>query len=90
MDGFDTIKVCTSYRIEGEETTVFPLALKKLEAVEPVYTELQGWDKDISGMTHWEELPEAAKKYIAFIEDYIGVPFKIISTGPKRSETILR
>ena len=90
MDGFDTIKVCTSYRIEGEETTVFPLALKKLEAVEPVYTELKGWDKDISGMTQWDELPEAAKEYIAFIEDYIGVPFKIISTGPKRSETILR
>lgn len=90
MDGFDTIKVCTSYRIEGEETTVFPLALKKLEAVEPVYTELKGWDKDISGMTQWDELPEAAKEYIAFIEDYIGVPFKIISTGPKRRETILR
>ena len=90
MDGFETIKVCTSYRIIGEETTVFPLALKKLESVEPVYTELQGWDKDISGITEWEELPEAAKEYIAFIEDYIGVPFKIISTGPKRSETILR
>ncbi|MEL0010581.1 MAG: adenylosuccinate synthase [Bacteroidota bacterium] len=90
MDGFETIKVCTSYRINGEETTVFPLALKKLESVEPVYTELQGWDKDISGITEWEELPEAAKEYIAFIEDYIGVPFKIISTGPKRSETILR
>lgn len=90
MDGFETIKVCTSYRINGEETTVFPLALKKLESVEPVYTELQGWDKDISGITEWEELPETAKEYIAFIEDYIGVPFKIISTGPKRSETILR
>ncbi len=90
MDGFETIKVCTSYHINGEETTVFPLALKKLESVEPVYTELQGWDKDISGITEWEELPEAAKEYIAFIEDYIGVPFKIISTGPKRSETILR
>lgn len=90
MDGFDTIKVCTSYRIGDIETKVFPLSLKKLEKVEPIYTELQGWDQDISGITAWEELPDTAKAYIQFIENYLGVSFKIISTGPKRNETIIR
>ena len=89
MDGFDTIKVCTSYRIGDIETKVFPLSLKKLEKVEPIYTELQGWDQDISGITAWEELPDTAQAYIQFIENYLGVSFKIISTGPKRNETII-
>lgn len=90
MDGFDTIKVCTSYRIGDIETKVFPLSLKKLEKIEPIYTELQGWDQDISGITAWEELPVTAQAYIQFIENYLGVSFKIISTGPKRNETIIR
>ena len=90
MDGFDIIKVCTSYRIDEEETKVFPLGLKNLEKVEPIYTELQGWDQDISGITTWGELSSSAQEYIQFIEDYLGVPFKIISTGPKRNETIIR
>ncbi len=90
MDGFEEIKVCTSYKINGEETKVFPLCLDEVENVEPVYTSLPGWDKDISGMTSWDELPSAAKSYIEFVEDYLGVKFTIISTGPKRSETIVR
>lgn len=90
MDGFDIIKVCTSYQIDEVETKVFPLGLNNLEKVEPIYTELQGWDQDISGITTWNELPSSAQEYIRFIEDYLGVPFKIISTGPKRNETIIR
>ncbi|MCG8374467.1 MAG: adenylosuccinate synthase [Balneolales bacterium] len=90
MDGFEVIKVCTSYKINGKKTTVFPLALHEIESIEPVFTELPGWDKDISGMTNWNELPENATSYIQFIEEYLGVKFTIISTGPKRTETILR
>lgn len=91
MDGFEEIKVCTGYKINGgEETKVFPLCLDEIENVEPVYTSMPGWDKDISGMTKWDELPDAAKSYIDFVEKYIGVKFTIISTGPKRTETIVR
>lgn len=90
MDGFAEVDICTSYKIDGVETTVFPLCLDEIERVEPVYTTLKGWDKDISGMTKWEELPENAKIYIKFIEDYLGVKFTIISTGPMRNETIIR
>lgn len=90
MDGFDEIKVCTSYKVNGEETGVFPLCLDEIENVEPVYTTMPGWEKDISGMTNWTELPETAKTYIEFVEDYLKVKFTIISTGPKRKETIIR
>lgn len=90
MDGFEEIQVCTSYKTNGKETTVFPLSLDEIEKIEPVYTSLPGWDKDITGMTKWDELPENAKEYIAFIEDYLGVTLTIISTGPKRTETIIR
>lgn len=90
MDGFEEIQVCTSYKIDGKETTVFPLSLDEIEKIEPVYTSLPGWDKDITGMTKWDELPENAKEYIYFIEEYLGVKLTIISIGPKRTETIIR
>ena len=89
MDGFEEIKVCTSYRINGTKTFVFPLFLNENEPIEPVYTSLPGWNKSIFGMTEWSQLPENAKLYIKFIEEYLGVKFTIISTGPKRSEMIL-
>ncbi len=90
MDGFKEIKVCTSYKINGVETTTFPLCLDEIEQVEPVYTSLPGWDIDISGMTSWDDLPDSAKSYILFVENYLNVKFTIISTGPKRTETIIR
>ena len=71
MDGFETIKVCTSYLIDGKETNVFPLCLSEIEKVHPVYTELSGWDTDISGITHWDDLPDTAKTYITFVEEYL-------------------
>src|SRR5690554_2426728 len=90
MDGFKDVKVCTSYIIDGVETKVFPLSLTEIEKIEPVYTSLPGWDIDISGMTKWEELPKNAVSFIEFVEDYLNVKFTIISTGPKRTETITR
>ena len=90
MDGFKEIEVCTSYKINGVETTTFPLSLDEIEKVEPVYTSLPGWDVDISGMTSWDDLPDGAKSYILFVENYLNVKFTIISTGPKRTETIIR
>ncbi|HKK25554.1 MAG TPA: adenylosuccinate synthase [Gracilimonas sp.] len=88
MDGFEEIKVCTSYKIDGEETNVFPLSLNEIEKVEPVYTTLPGWKNSIEGITDWNKLPSTAQSYIRFIEEYLGVKFTIVSTGPKRTETI--
>lgn len=91
LDGFDTIKVCTSYILNGLETTVFPLNTDEIEAVEPVYTDLPGWgNENIAGLTSYNDLPENAKAYVRFIEEYTGAKVTIVSTGPKRTETIVR
>ncbi|MDR9418649.1 adenylosuccinate synthase [Gracilimonas sp.] len=89
MDGFEEIKVCTSYKINGEETDVFPLSLEEVENIEPIYTTLPGWKNSIEGLTDWNKLPSTAQSYIRFIEEYLGVKFTVISTGPKRSQTII-
>lgn len=89
MDGFDEIKVCTGYKLNGKETDVFPLSLNEIREVEPVYTSLPGWKNSIEGITDWNKLPSTAQSYIRFVEEYLGVKFTIISTGPKRNETIV-
>ncbi len=90
LSGFDEIKLCRAYRIDGTETLDFPADLKKLAKAEPVYETFSGWQEDITGCTEYEDLPENAKRYISFIEDYLGVPAAFISVGPKRSQTIIR
>jgi len=89
MDGFEEIKVCTAYKLNGEETDVYPLSLEDIRNVEPIYTSLPGWKNSIEGVTDWDRLPATAQSYISFVEEYLGVKFTIISTGPKRTETIV-
>lgn len=89
LDGFDTVKVCTGYRIDGEETGDFPANADVLERAVPVYEELEGWT-DLAGVTDYDELPETARAYVARLEKIIGVPISIVSTGPDERETILR
>ena len=88
LDDFDTIRVCTHYKLNGMETTVFPLDADLVDELEPVYKEFEGWNCSTRDISDFENLPEKAQKYIRYIEEYTGVRFTIISTGPKRSETI--
>lgn len=88
LSGLDEIKVCTAYRIDGTETTQFPSDVHSLEKVEPVYVSLPGWKEDIVGIDQFENLPETARTYLQFIADQVGVGISMVSTGPKRSETI--
>ena len=85
----DEIKVCTGYEIDGEVTDKFPVTPKLLRA-KPVFTTLPGWKRDIRGETDYDKLPAEARGYVEFLESRIGVPIKIVSTGPKRHEVILR
>ena len=85
----DEIKVCTGYEIDGEVTDKFPVTPKLLRA-KPVFTTLPGWKCDIRGETDFNKLPAEARGYVEFLESRIGVPIKIVSTGPKRHEVILR
>ena len=88
MNDFDTIKVATSYKINGEEVKHFPYEVG--EGLEPVYTEFKGWKCDICGVRSYEDFPQEFKTYVEFIEAQTGVPVKIISVGPDREETIFR
>ena len=75
--------------IDGEVTDKFPVTPKLLRA-KPVFTTLPGWKRDIRGETDYDKLPAEARGYVEFLESRIGVPIKIVSTGPKRHEVILR
>jgi adenylosuccinate synthase len=94
LNDYEKVYVCTAYEIDGETVKHFPADLKKLNRAKPVYKEMDGWkgwnstEDIIKG--GYDALPENMKKYIAFVEEQLGVPADIISIGPKRSETIDR
>ncbi len=90
LTGFDKIKICTAYKIGDKVINNFPASLKTLSQCQPVYEEIEGWKEDITGAESFDQLPENAKKYIRRLEELIGVPIKIVSVGPKRSQTIVR
>ncbi|MFO8030884.1 MAG: adenylosuccinate synthase [Cyclonatronaceae bacterium] len=89
LDHFDTIRACTSYKIDGEEHRMFPLRPRELEKVDPVYTEYEGWNTSTRQFKTYEELPSATRTYLEAVSEYLDVPIKIISTGPSRDETII-
>lgn len=88
LDGFDTVKICTAYKIGGKVTEEFPYEIN--DGVEPVYTEFPGWKTDMTKMTSEDEFPEEYNAYISFIEEETGVPVKIVSVGADREQTIVR
>lgn len=89
LDDLDTIKICTGYRHNGQLLPEYPASLEVLEQVEPVYEEMPGWKTDISACKTYDELPEAARKYVERISELVGVPLGIVSVGPNRSQTII-
>ena len=90
LSGLEEIKVCIGYSFEDKKITDYPLVDEILDKCEPIYESFEGWNEDISGITKYDVLPENAKKYIDFIEDFIGVPIKYISVGPERNQNIIR
>jgi adenylosuccinate synthase len=87
LDEFDTIKICTAYKINGEITSSFPYELD--ENVEPIYVELPGWKCDLTKFSSQEQFPEQFASYIKFIEEKTGVKISIVSVGPNREQTII-
>jgi adenylosuccinate synthase len=88
LSGFSKIKVCTKYKLNREEIDYIPYDLSQVS--EPLYTEIEGWDKDISGISSKEEIPSELNNYMSFIEDETGVPIRIVSVGPDREQIIFR
>jgi adenylosuccinate synthase len=89
LDGFDTIKACTSYNINGSETREFPYNIEN-DSIQPIYTELPGWKTDMTSIKNESELPATFMDYVAFLERELEVPIVILSVGPDRAQTIVR
>jgi len=89
LSGFKKIKVCTAYSYKGKTIRHLPFNIEA-ENVTPIYTEMQGWAKDLTKMSKAEELPGTLNDYIDFLEGELEVPIKIVSVGPDRTQTIHR
>ena len=89
LSGFKTLKVCTAYKYKGEEITHLPYNIEE-ENVIPIYTEVKGWDADLTGMTEASQLPDAVNGYVEFLEKELNIPITVVSVGPDRKQTIQR
>ncbi len=90
LSGFDEIKACIGYEINGELVKNFPAELWLLDDAKPVYQTFTGWQEDITAVDKFDNLPQAAKDYIAYIEEYLKLPISYVSVGPDRKQTIIR
>lgn len=87
LDAFESLSVCTSYKIDGKESMKVPYQICKAH-IEPQYQAFNGWMTDITRITNHDELPKLMKDYIHFINDHLGVPVSYISNGPGRDQII--
>ena len=88
LDEFDSVKVCVGYEVDGKRVDRFPANTRLLARCEPIYEELPGWDQPTASATELSQLPENALAYVKRIEELVGCRVQIISTGPRREETI--
>ena len=88
LDGLDALEICTGYRIGGRMLSRLPASQAEQAAVEPVYERLEGWSESTAGATGWAQLPATAIKYVRRVEELIGCPVAMLSTGPDREDTI--
>ncbi len=86
---FDTIRVCTHYKIDGEITDIFPFSIAKKE-IEPIYKDLKGWEQDLTQLSSYDDVSDNLKQYVQFLEQQLQVPIKIVSVGPDRTQTLIR
>ena len=89
LDGLETLKLCTGYKLNGKIVDIFPVGAEEAAACEPIYEEMPGWKDVTVGVQSMAALPAAAQAYVRRIEELVGVPVDIVSTGPDREETIV-
>ena len=90
LNVFETIKVCTHYQMnDGSKVDIFPYEMVD-KTLTPVYEELKGWNCSLDGIRDYEQLPEELHAYVEYLESKLNVPINIVSTGPDRTETIIR
>ncbi|MEN3288039.1 MAG: adenylosuccinate synthase, partial [Bradyrhizobium sp.] len=89
LDGFDTIEVCTGYKLDGKEIDHFPAGEGAQARVEPIYETVEGWKQPTANARSWADLPAQAIKYVRRVEELVGCPIALLSTSPEREDTIL-
>ncbi|MBT8413799.1 MAG: adenylosuccinate synthase [Boseongicola sp.] len=89
LDGFEELKICTGYELDGEILDYLPTAADKQARVKPVYETMKGWSESTAGARSWADLPGEAVKYVRRIEELIQCPVSMVSTSPEREDTIL-
>jgi adenylosuccinate synthase len=89
LDGFEKVRICTGYRIDGEAFDYLPPHALDQARVEPVYEEMDGWSESTRGARSWADLPAQAIKYVRRVEELIRCPVALVSTSPEREDTIL-
>ncbi|NDJ76876.1 MAG: adenylosuccinate synthase [Chloroflexi bacterium] len=90
LSQFEQIEVAVAYEIDGQRLDDFPVDQSAFARALPIYETLPGWDADIMGVTHWEDLPAAARGYVEWIETQVGIPVTLVGVGPGREQTLLR
>ncbi|GAB6153404.1 adenylosuccinate synthase [Desulfosporosinus burensis] len=90
LTGFDTLKICVGYSVNGEIIREFPQSQKIFKQCQPVYEEMPGWQEDVTHVRQFGDLPEAARNYILRIEELSGIPATLVAIGPGREQTIVR
>ena len=88
LDGFETVKICTGYRLNGQTLDYLPSHAAEQDAVEPIYEEMEGWSESTEGARSWADLPARAIKYIQRVQELIDTPVALVSTSPEREDTI--
>ena len=89
LDGFETLKICIGYEVDGKRIDYFPTNIKTQNACNPIYEEMPGWRETTFGARSWVDLPANAIKYIRRLEELIHIPVSLLSTSPQREDTIL-
>jgi len=89
LDGLPSIKICVAYEYQGKKINSVLSSVEDYALCKPIYEELPGWDKPTEGVRHWDELPIQAKNYLKKLEELVGVPIDMVSTGADRKDTIV-
>ena len=90
LDGLERVKLCIGYDVDGERLDLLPFGADAVARCRPVYEEMPGWAENTRGLTSYDRLPAAARRYLERLSEVVGAPIDMISTGPDRDETILR
>lgn len=89
LDGLKEIKVCVGYELDGTRRDILPLDADDIAACKPIYDTFPGWSESTFGLTQWDRLPTNARRYLERVQEFIGAPIDMVSTGPDREHTIL-